>query len=410
MNQPHTNTDEILNAGELAGHCNEMTAWRILMDVSQALESGGTAPVVPALIAIQEDGSFSLAKPSESFQMGGFAAPEISEGPVTEASCVWSLAASVFFVVMGRQVMNDKGGAAQRESSKLPFMRSTWPLLSETVQRCLSFHPEQRPSLEEIHAMASQRYNLCMETIKKGPKFQEKKSGTDQNESQSMRNLTFWPETMKKALLVMILFCSTTFGLRAQQAIDKETQHLIDVVSAIRKADPQQREQAWNSASQALSTDKSWTIMDEIRPHSSECRLTDRSVQWFAINRILSNKMGYEANQVRGDFNNGENPDFNYSLIERSIKAGQTANYDLKSREGEQAFVLVPFDTQANLEAEVTRGGTTLAKGTRKADGNIYLIIGKDQNVKASDVLNLVVTNKSDKSCAYVLINHNVRQ
>ena len=215
---------------------------------------------------------------------------------------------------------------------------------------------------------------------------------------------------MLNNLLVIFIFCSTTFGLRAQQAIDQETQHLIDVVSSIRKADPQQREQAWNNASKALSTDKSWTIMDEIHPHSSECRLTDRSVQWFAINRILTSKMGYESNQVRGDFNNGENPDFNYSLIERSIKAGQTASYDLKSREGEQAFVLVPFDQTNTLEAEVTRGNTTLAKGTRKADGNIYIIIGKDQNVKASDVLNLTVTNKSDKNCAYVLINHNVRQ
>lgn len=410
MNQAnHTNTDETLNAGELAGHCSEMTAWRILMDVSQALQSDSNTPVCPALIAIQEDGSFSLVKPSESFELRGFAAPEANQSPATEASSVWSLAASIFYVVMGRQVMNDKGGAAQHESSKLPFMRSSWPLLSETVQRCLSFHPEQRPTLTEIHELASQRYNLCMELIKKGPKFQEKKSGNDQNESQTMRNLAFWPETMKKALLALIFVFSAAI-VSAQQAIDQETQHLIDIVSSIRKAEPQQREQAWNSASQALSTDKSWTIMDEIQPHKSECRLTDRSVQWFAINRILTSKMGYEANQVRGDFNNGENPDFNYSLIERSIKAGETASYDLKSREGEQAFVLVPFDTQTKLEAEVTRGGTTLAKGTKKADGNVYIVIGKDKNVKASDVLNLVVTNKSDKSCAYVLINHNVRQ
>ena len=405
----HTNTDETLNASELAGHCSEMTAWRILMDVSQALQSDSSAPVCPALIAIQEDGSFTLTKPTESFELGGFAAPETHQGTATEACAVWSLAAAIFYVVMGRQVMNDKGGAAQHESSKLPFMRSSWPLLSETVQRCLNYHPEQRPSLAEIHELASQRYNLCIESIKKGPKFQEKKSGNDQNDSQTMRNLAFWPETMKKALFVIILVFSAAF-VSAQQAVDQETQHLIDIVSSIRKADPQQREQAWNNASKALSTDKSWTIMDEIQPHKSECRLTDRSVQWFAINRILTSKMGYESNQVRGDFNNGENPDFNYSLIERSIKAGETASYDLKSREGEQAFVLVPFDTQTKLEAEVTRGGTTLAKGTKKADGNVYLVIGKDKNVKASDVLNLVVTNKSDKSCAYVLINHNVRQ
>ena len=215
---------------------------------------------------------------------------------------------------------------------------------------------------------------------------------------------------MKKTFNLAILTIILGTSLFAQNSIDQETQHLIGIVSAIRQAAPAQREKAWNDAAAAFSKDKKWTIMDEIVPHQNECRLTDRSVQWFSINRILSQQSGYETNQVRGDFNNGENPDFNYSLIERSIKAGETASYDLKSREGEQAFVLVPFDTQTQLEAEVTRGGTTLAKGTKKADGNVYIEIGKDKNVKASDVLNLVVTNKSDKSCAYVLINHNVRQ
>ena len=177
---------------------------------------------------------------------------------------------------------------------------------------------------------------------------------------------------MKRTLLFVTLALFCAFEVAAQNAIDKETQHLIDLVTSIRKATPQQREKVWSDVSNALTADKSWTIMDEIHPHQNECKLTDRTVQWFAINRILSQKMGNETNQVRGDFNKGENPDFDYSLIERSIKAGVTAEYDLKSREGEQVFVIVPYDPKGSaLEAEVSRNGVVLGKGVKQDDGNI---------------------------------------
>jgi len=215
---------------------------------------------------------------------------------------------------------------------------------------------------------------------------------------------------MKRILLCIILLTSGV-SLTAQNGIDNETQHLIDLVTTIREAAPEQREKAWKEAETALSSDKAWTIMDEIVPHKNECRLTDRSVQWFSLNRILSQKSGYETNQVRGDFNNGENPDFNYSLIERSIKAGLTTEYDLKSREGKQTFVIVPFDPDATtLEAEVSRNGISLAKGVRQKDGNIYITIAPDQNVKPKDVLHLTVSNKGNQSMTYVLINHNGRK
>ena len=215
---------------------------------------------------------------------------------------------------------------------------------------------------------------------------------------------------MKKTIfLIITLFAGVC--LMAQTGLDTETRHLIDLAVSIRQAAPEQREQAWNKVSVALSDDKSWTIMDEIVPHKNECRLTDRSVQWFSLNRILSQKSGYEANQVRGDFNNGENPDFDYSLIERSLKAGLSAEYDLKSREGEQLFVLVPFNPQgATLEAEITRQGVTLAKGIKQKDGNIYLHIEKDKDVKPKDVLHLIVNNPGNQGVTYVLINHNGRK
>lgn len=188
--------EETLYATELAGHCNELTAWRILKEMSGILLTDKTATVSPAHIEIKEDGGFTLSSQTPVV-MEGFEAPETFHGERTEASVVWSLAASLFYLVMGRQVMNDKGGAAQHESSRLPYMRSTLPQLSELIQRCLHFHPEQRPSMKEINELATQQFDVCRETVKRGPKYQEQRLDTDNSDSQSSQSAEFWPEPMQ---------------------------------------------------------------------------------------------------------------------------------------------------------------------------------------------------------------------
>lgn len=189
--------EETLHASDLAGHCNELTAWRILRDVSDTLLTNTSLPVSPYLIEINDDGGFSITQTTGPTDTGGFAAPEQVKGTATEASAVWSLAASVFYIVMGCQVMNGKGGTAQHETSKLPYMRSALPLLSETIQQCLQFHPELRPSLREINTLATRQFDLCNDIVKKGPKIQEKKSQQDAAGTISGMELDFWPEVMQ---------------------------------------------------------------------------------------------------------------------------------------------------------------------------------------------------------------------
>lgn len=187
--------EETLNTIEIAGYCNELTAWRILKEVSTALLSDSTARVSPAHIEIKDDGGFALLHQT-SVNLEGFEAPEVLKGNRTEASVVWSLAASVFYLVMGRQVMNGKGGAAQQESSRLPYMRSFWPQLSELVQQCLNYHPEQRPTLLEINKLSTRQYHFCAESVKKGPAFQERRPDTVGQEGPSISVSDFWPEPM----------------------------------------------------------------------------------------------------------------------------------------------------------------------------------------------------------------------
>ena len=189
-NEKHT-------AADLAGHCNEPTAWRILKEVSEEMMSQKTLEVSPYHIAINGDGSFSLMQPEKSIDMSGFEAPEAVNGNATDASSVWSLAASLFYVVMGCQVMNGKGGRGQNEQSKVPYMRSEWSQLSELVQNCLHFRPECRPSMHKLHDVAAKEFQRCMEMIRRGPKFRERPTKNFTAPPDSL--LAFWPESMQPA-------------------------------------------------------------------------------------------------------------------------------------------------------------------------------------------------------------------
>lgn len=186
--------DERLTIAEVAGHGNEPTAWRILRDVSADLLDQGLTPVDPYRIAIEDDGQFHLSRTDDSHNPIGFEAPECAANPLTESGVVWSLGATVFYVVMGRQVMNGKGGRGQQKNSKLPYLRSEWPVLSELVQHCLRFDPTQRPTLQEMHEAAMQQCNRCSEEIRRGPKFKETapKILTDKDVEPD-----FWPEAMQ---------------------------------------------------------------------------------------------------------------------------------------------------------------------------------------------------------------------
>lgn len=182
-------------ASDIAGHCNEPTAWQILMEVSQQLIERKQLIVNPFIFEIEEDGHFMLL--SSETQLSGFDAPEAIDGQHTETSAVWSLGASLFHIVMGHQVMNGKGGAGQSENSKLPYMRSEWPVMSELVQQCLRYQPSQRPTLQQILNKATEQHNRCKEEVRRGPKFKKVTDLADATIN-AADDMAFWPEAMHK--------------------------------------------------------------------------------------------------------------------------------------------------------------------------------------------------------------------
>lgn len=180
---------------ELAGHCNEATAWRVLKEMSQQLIDSGQHVVDPSSIAIDDDGRFVLDH--NPVPQPGFEAPQSNATEHTEADTVWSLGATLFYIVMGRQVMNGKGGKGQTAASKLPYMRSEWPEMSELIKQCLQYEPALRPSLHDVLEKANRQNERCLADIRRGPKFKETTSPDSDTAEGHNDDLAFWPETMQ---------------------------------------------------------------------------------------------------------------------------------------------------------------------------------------------------------------------
>lgn len=187
--------EEKIYTSELAGHCNASTAWQILKEVSESLIDKGLRSINPCCIEISDDGRFLVTAEGSDFQ-DTFNAPENADGQLNEAGTVWSLGATVFYIVMGCQVMNGKGGKGQRENSRLPYMRSEWPKLSELIQQCLNFKPNKRPSLQEIRDKASEQHKFFVELIQRGPKIKTINQTTSSKTEPDQEDLAFWPDKM----------------------------------------------------------------------------------------------------------------------------------------------------------------------------------------------------------------------
>ncbi len=217
---------------------------------------------------------------------------------------------------------------------------------------------------------------------------------------------------LKNFLIIALLTMPTMVLSQGKNSLsfmhlDNKMQHLTNLVMSLRGANKQQ----WEKITESFKNDNTWTLMDEIIPdREHECLPTDRTIQRFSLNRILSQQMGYEKNKVLGEFNNGEDPHFNYSLIERSVKSGKTVSYELKSREGKQIFVIVPYEKDAKMEAEITLSGKSTKKVKQQEDGNIYLTTPDNLKISPKDVLKIHITNIGKKNMAFVLMNHNTRK
>jgi len=208
---------------------------------------------------------------------------------------------------------------------------------------------------------------------------------------------------MRQLFLLLSLF-TLTFGLRAQSAMDSELRSLISCVNALRDAD----EKSYAAVRERLTQDAKWTPMDETGPflRGVEC-LPAENISRFRLNAILNDVARKRTPvSVRAEsMLNGEDPRYNYSLFERSVREGCYAKYELRKRSGRQWFVIIPYSGPDSIAASLSVDGGEAMALKPQADGMLALFV--DQPIRDNQLITLFVHGNT--SCSFVIINHNMR-
>lgn len=203
---------------------------------------------------------------------------------------------------------------------------------------------------------------------------------------------------MKKYIILLLV----TFCFISAKAQNDELNKLTDIVKSLQSGG----EKAYNDAVAKLAVDKLWTPMDELAiDRSVECRASDR-VPGFRLNSALTNAENKERYQTStGNHLNGADIRYNYSLFEKTLKAGKTASFALPQRWGEQVLIIIPFNANAKISASA-KGGNKDFTVTPSGNGSLKLTGA----VLKGQALDLTIANESGENISYVILNYNSRK
>ena len=154
---------------------------------------------------------------------------------------------------------------------------------------------------------------------------------------------------MKKKLIFTLLSFTFFMVSPAQEQTDNYLQDIARVVKELRKSNNSTR----NSAITTLSAGQKLTLMDEIKWAGDEEEKANEGKgakgNRFKLNQVVAYvyKKQNHMLESKGDMLNGNEKDIHYSLIEKSIKRGGKATYQLKGRSGDQDFVFVPYNAKS---------------------------------------------------------------
>lgn len=207
-------------------------------------------------------------------------------------------------------------------------------------------------------------------------------------------------------LVSLFMFCQWSV---AQTMEDKELQSLIEAVRMLRHS----HEDTFTKVSQLFSADYQWTSMTELGVRQqTECLPSDK-VPGFKLNRILTKAEG-ERKYVytHGDMLNGEDERYNYSLYERSLKAGEEVCYQLKGREGAQVFALIPFKgKEAAFSGYLQIGSAEPVKfASVGTDEDLLYAFLQSPSLNRETTISITIKNHSGENQSFVIVNHNTRK
>lgn len=176
------------DATGIAGEIDELTAWEILRDVAGQAE-GADTPVSPEHILI--DGPRFILNPHSRSQDRRYMAPAGYDP-------VWALGASIFYIFLGCDVFQGRGGKGETATTPVPVLRRELPELSRLVADCLAFDPGKRPSLKTIAETAEKNILRCRENLSEFPPVRLNEGEDPKIMKISDDDLErWWPEEMK---------------------------------------------------------------------------------------------------------------------------------------------------------------------------------------------------------------------
>lgn len=392
----------------LAGYTSESQAWALLRDISSALDALHSAGMTHGNVCAE-----NILWDGDKFVLTGLTNvradlqtknEELRVKSYRSADDIWQLGATVFYLCMGCHVFNGLGMKAQKASSPLPYMRKSMPRLSEAVQRCLAY--DGRPSAHEITAMATEGLAACDSRGHSTTRTRRETAATGGRDWNRPLRADFWPDEMRRvvALALLALCC---LALPAQSINDAELSKLVSIAVDLRD----NTAATYDKVKTLMLSDASWTPMSELGPLTDgECPFSDKTLRSFKLNSIL-NTVDHQRKPVttHGDGLNGEDRRYKYSLYERSVRPQTTVSYTLQGREGAQTFVIVPFTAdQMPLTATAVIDGKSLSFAVDKTRG--VLVCNYAGRLTQDDRFTLTVSNSSNESQAFVIINYNTRE
>lgn len=387
-----------ITLNDIAGYATERTVWQMMLSLSVSNELKTLSNITPHTVIIT-DNDFQLRKhgQSDAGDCRAFVAPEtFKSSEKSDTSDVWTIGTLAFYAVTGMNVFEGKGGETQTGETEIPRLSSAHASkeLSSLIYRCLSYFPENRPTMSDIQQQARL---VLSRTVMPCKRLSSQKGKCYVNSL-----IKFWPEEMVPIIIACVLFILPT-DIFAQRLKFNKTAIPNEMASLVLRCIDLRSSQNTGKVSKAMDRDLNWTMMDELAlDKNGECTTKD-AVDVFGLNDIgfsILKRHGGVTNSG-GRFRDGRDPRYKYSFIEITVKQGKTVNYNISGREGAQMFAIIPFEKDAKYEAFIPDGDSFLDNGV------CYILLR--HGIKKNDAFKLTITNKSGKNMAFAIINYNSR-
>lgn len=396
-----------ITLSDIAGYATEKTVWRLIRSLvgygnnkSLGRLSHDDIAVRGNAFEMTTEGEYEkrYAHKSPAGCHMAFAAPEtfrVNASDFDKASNVWSIGAVAFYAIMGTDVFEGKGGETQTTVTPIPVISSTHAStsLSDLIRRSLSCLPTERPTLEEMRQQADKALAE--------PVAPRRRLTNHSGKSYAVSLIKFWPEEMA----TMIFLCLLSFvpvSAIAQNTSFPLTDEMRSLVS--RCVDLRSRGNI-DKVTKAMQEDLQWTMMDELMTSDNTRKTADKVLQ-FGMNDIALQLLWKRRGVANagGNFRDGRDKRFRYSLIEITIKSGGTVNYQFEERQGEQVLAVVPYEKDERYSAYVTYKQKKSDEIFIK-DGVSYLHLKR--GLKKGETFMLTLKNESGRNASFILINYN---